>query len=152
MKGKKGGILETAVIFFACFLILLTFIVFLNMEKSHNKFVIEKVSDEVGDNLFLLGILRTEIKDVQISELLARYVISNDSAIKTIVSNRINEVMQSLYSKNVCWKMTFPKRSSLKPIKDGISDCENLKYEKISAQITLPGYNQNTFDVKFETP
>ncbi|MBR9691041.1 hypothetical protein GOV08_05150 [Candidatus Woesearchaeota archaeon] len=155
-QNKKASLFGTPLnIVMALSIMMVTITMFFwmfGLESEHQKIVIEQASGEIGDNLFLLGLLRSQVTyegyQMSFSELLSKYQVEYDEKIKTAAIKHVNEIMQSVYGKKVCWTLKMPSST----FKEQSKDCQSLtEVEMIYANTEVPGFNNKIFTVHFET-
>lgn len=113
---------------------------------------IDNVKKEIGTNVFVISLLRSQLmfegKNIELSELVSRYIIEGDTYKLSIIQNNITTLMKQMYKKDACWKLTIPNQNIITSKKD----CVQLsKEEMTSATVIIPGVNNQAYTVRFET-
>jgi hypothetical protein len=153
-KNRSGSLFGSPIVILMTFIliiaILLIFIIFVDFGKGGYK--VEDVDSQIGDNLFVAGLLRSQLvyegKNVALSEIVSRYCLKKNDTLEKAIKEKINPMMHKMYGKDVCWKMTVPSGT----IASGINDCALLsKEEDITAVIFVPGFGEEICEVGFET-
>lgn len=140
-------ILLVTAIFILVIVILFFFLIGLKTGKTPGD-----VKGLIGNNLFAIGILRAESdingEKMTVSEMISAYQIKKEAKYSSKIKTEIDRLIFEMYQKKICWKLTTPKGV----IKQDDSDCVIIAIkDQISSKITIAGFNQESFDITFET-
>ena len=148
---KKGATAIDALIFlFAMIFVIIIVLYFFNM-KPQGK-TVDDTKELMGTNLFVIGLLKSQLNYegnmISLSELVSYHNLKNDKKYSDLIRNQTNMLMNQMFGKDICWKMSGASWS----IEDEIKTCEKLpKKQGISSTLRIAGFDSQSFDVKFET-
>lgn len=154
MKSKKGSILGSPLeILLAFIIIVVTSIIFFslfNYETEQRKIVIEEAEYTISDDLFLLNILKSDADyngKTSFSDILVSYYLKEDAAKQTAIKKHMNEIMEKLFSKKICWSLEISGKSI-----EELDKCYSLtRDESVNANINILGRSRQIYRVEFNT-
>ena len=148
-KNANSLMMSPFELFAAFFVILIIFIAFFALFKFDNdqKLIIKQTEKKVGDNIFLIGLLKSEVSSGNsVFDEISSYHINKDQNQKIRIKDHISKTMFELYGMDYCWDL----RINNKIIIEFDTNCDPM-VDTIKANIVVPSKAFTTFEIRFDT-